>query len=96
MVQQGRAIFDAQTENNGLLLKTPNWPVCFEGEFERIGIANGRGILQMTLYDCIEGQMHGNILSSELKITNATYKRFNVNDRLNQNGIFEYYDQTIE
>lgn len=39
--------------------------------------------------------MYGNILSNELKITNATYKRLNINldnHKLKYNWFFEQFD----
>ncbi|KAI1720916.1 MORN repeat domain-containing protein [Ditylenchus destructor] len=51
----------------------------FEGEFDKIGFANGKGVLQISPYDKISGTMYGNILSGELRITNAVYSRGNYN-----------------
>lgn len=47
----------------------------YEGEFEKIGVAAGKGILRLTPADQIEGIIHGQVLSGELKITNAVYTR---------------------
>ncbi|KAE9555619.1 hypothetical protein FO519_001197 [Halicephalobus sp. NKZ332] len=50
-------------------------PASFEGEFEKIGVLAGKGVLKLTPRDQIEGIIHGQILTGELKITNATYTR---------------------
>ncbi|CEF69801.1 MORN motif repeat-containing protein [Strongyloides ratti] len=49
----------------------------FNGDFDKEGIANGKGILHTSPFDYIEGYFQGNILFNELKITNAIYKRKN-------------------
>lgn len=49
----------------------------FNGDFDKEGIGNGKGILHTSSFDYIEGYFQGNILSNELKITNAIYKRKN-------------------
>uniref|UniRef100_A0A914C621 VPS9 domain-containing protein n=1 Tax=Acrobeloides nanus TaxID=290746 RepID=A0A914C621_9BILA len=51
-------------------------PVIFEGEFERIGVISGKGILKMSSSDQVEGTMYGNIQTGDIKISNGTYTRF--------------------
>ena len=50
-------------------------PVSFEGDFEKLGVVAGKGVLKLTPHDQIEGMIYGQILTGELKITNATYSR---------------------
>uniref|UniRef100_A0A0N4ZWE8 VPS9 domain-containing protein n=1 Tax=Parastrongyloides trichosuri TaxID=131310 RepID=A0A0N4ZWE8_PARTI len=50
---------------------------AFTGDFDREGIANGKGILHTSIFDYIEGYFQGNILSNEMKITAGVYKRKN-------------------
>lgn len=50
-------------------------PASFEGEFEKLGVIAGKGVLKLTPHDRIEGMIYGQILTGELKITNATYSR---------------------
>uniref|UniRef100_A0AC35F2T7 Uncharacterized protein n=1 Tax=Panagrolaimus sp. PS1159 TaxID=55785 RepID=A0AC35F2T7_9BILA len=71
-------IFDRNRFTKGRIVYQTNendTPASYEGEFEKIGVAAGKGILRLTPADQIEGIIHGTVLSGELKITNATYTR---------------------
>ncbi|KAI6223653.1 Kinase domain-containing protein [Aphelenchoides fujianensis] len=52
----------------------PTAVVAFEGKFDGLGVAAGKGTLFLNRRDQIVGTMHGRILADELTITNATYK----------------------
>uniref|UniRef100_A0A1I7VSJ6 Kinase domain-containing protein n=1 Tax=Loa loa TaxID=7209 RepID=A0A1I7VSJ6_LOALO len=49
--------------------------VAFEGDFEKAGIACGKGTLYLNQFDRVEGRMTGDIINGEVKINNATYWR---------------------
>uniref|UniRef100_A0A915PCI9 Alsin helical array domain-containing protein n=1 Tax=Setaria digitata TaxID=48799 RepID=A0A915PCI9_9BILA len=48
--------------------------IAFEGDFEKTGVI-GKGTLHLNRFDRIEGQMTGDIINGELKISNAIYSR---------------------
>lgn len=58
-------------------------PASFEGEFEKLGVVAGKGVLRLTPHDQIEGIIYGQILTGELRITNATYSRKDSKSLLN-------------
>uniref|UniRef100_A0AC34R7E6 MORN repeat-containing protein n=1 Tax=Panagrolaimus sp. JU765 TaxID=591449 RepID=A0AC34R7E6_9BILA len=69
-------IFDKNRFTKGRIVYQANdsdSPASFEGEFEKMGVVSGKGILRLTPQDQIEGLIYGQILTGELKITNATY-----------------------
>ncbi|VDK59393.1 unnamed protein product [Anisakis simplex] len=47
----------------------------YEGDFDKTGMISGKGVLQLSKYDRIEGQMSGNLMSGDLKISNAVLKK---------------------
>lgn len=65
----GRVAYEAST--NGW---DPNSVVVFEGKFEDLNTAAGKGTLFLNRRDQIQGTMHGKILGNELSISNAVYK----------------------
>ncbi|KAI6186395.1 Kinase domain-containing protein [Aphelenchoides besseyi] len=65
----GRVVFETITS-----IYDPNSIVTYEGKFDGLGVASGKGALYLNRRDSIVGTMHGRILSDELSITNATYK----------------------
>ncbi|CAD5232286.1 unnamed protein product [Bursaphelenchus xylophilus] len=52
----------------------PEAVVVFEGKFEDLNVAAGKGTLTLNQNNQIIGTMHGKILGNELAITNATYR----------------------
>ncbi|VDN27032.1 unnamed protein product [Gongylonema pulchrum] len=73
--------FDNNRLVRGRLILAPtdgSFGVTYEGDFEKSGIVCGKGILHLSRFDCVIGQMVGDIINSEVKITNATYFRRNI------------------
>lgn len=60
-----------------LILQTNDGDFCttYEGDFEKVGVLCGKGILQLTRSDRIEGQMNGSLVHGEVKIVNAVFTK---------------------
>ncbi|CAD5223419.1 unnamed protein product [Bursaphelenchus okinawaensis] len=65
----GRVVYEASNAS-----WDPDTVVVFEGKFEDLNVAAGKGTLTLSRNNQIVGTMHGKILGNELSIANATYK----------------------
>uniref|UniRef100_F1KQV4 Alsin n=1 Tax=Ascaris suum TaxID=6253 RepID=F1KQV4_ASCSU len=60
-----------------LLCSAPDgeFNTIYEGHFEKAGVICGKGVLQVSKHDLIEGQMNGNLISGEVRLSNAIFKK---------------------
>ncbi|VDM44427.1 unnamed protein product [Toxocara canis] len=72
-----------------LLCQAPEgeFGMIYEGDFEKTAFLCGKGVLQVSKYDYIDGHMSGNLINGEVKISNAVFKkRFLANSPLTPVG----------
>uniref|UniRef100_A0A7E4VGP2 MORN repeat-containing protein n=1 Tax=Panagrellus redivivus TaxID=6233 RepID=A0A7E4VGP2_PANRE len=80
-------IFDRDRFTRGRLVTDSSPRISFEGDFEKLGYAAGKGKLKLTPDVVIDGTMNGQILSDSLNITHAVCKRTPQQERDSHGGV---------